>query len=209
MKKFILFYSALFTLTGCETLNSTYTQFSQSMQDSLGGTSVLPTSSCVTPVKGFDKFYKCTLSEIVIPYNNGSSSEVYKEFIDEAKREFGSNASSSIYEFERTLTFDMLKRWYIPNDSKLQEVISNLGGSYTFQSAAYLIQECKTFDETNYRTKLENQYGRARMDEVTSRVAKAKKTCTYLTSSNTPLSNAKFYIELYQKWYLKKYVNNK
>lgn len=204
MKKFILLSSALLTLTGCETLNSTYSQFSQTMQNSLSF------SSCISSGKGLEKFYNCPLPEIAIPYNsNGVYGEVYKNFESEVKREFGSNASSSIYEFERTLTFDMLKRWYIPNDSKLQEVISNLGGSYTFQSAAYLIQECKTFDETNYRTKLENQYGRARMDEVTSRVAKVKKTCTYLTSSNTPLSNAKFYIELYQKWYLKKYVNNK
>lgn len=157
-----------------------------------------------------EKFYNCPLPEIAIPYNsNGVYGEVYKKFESEVKREFGSNSSYSLMEFGNNLTLDMLKRWYMPNDTKLQEIISYLGDNHTFQSVAHLIQECKTFNEASYRKALENQYGKVRGDEISSKLEKSKKTCEYLTSANTPLSSAKYYIEWYQKWYLKKYVNNK
>lgn len=210
MKKFILFYSALFTLTGCETLNSTYTQFSQSMQDSLGGTSVLPTSSCVTSGKGFEKFYNCSLSEVAYPYNNGTYGEVYQKLRDEIESEFGQGL---FYTWEHSfvgmnfsrLIYDRM----IANDSEMQEIIFYLGEGASFHKAAYLMRECKTFNESNYRAELNKKYGRVGADKVELEIAKLKKTCTWLTAKNTPLSNAKYALENYQKWYLKTYVNNK
>lgn len=210
MKKLVLLSSVLLALTGCETLNSTYSQIQQTVQSSLGVSAVSPTSSlssilpeqkdyssCVTSDKGFEKFYNCSLYDIT----RGS---LYDELRDEVVTEFGRKRQYALHDFFDN-SFDYLINDGMVNDSKMQEIVSYLGRSFSFGRTAGLVKQCETFNESDYRAKLEREYGRASSDKITLEIAKTKKVCAYITASNSPLSNSKYTLEKFYQW-MQKYV---
>jgi hypothetical protein len=199
MKKIILLLASIIGLSGCESLDEL-----QSSIQNFGSNLV---STCGVGL-GLNKFKSCPLyliTEDMMTYQKDH--QIHDAFVEEVRKEYGSSVDRITLQFARMklaangyIVGGGTVAQYIPEESQKLSAIMQQYDVSSFDEAAWQIKSCRNFNETQYRSQLENQYGRRGAEMIEQKISAFKVRCNLLESANSPFRDASYFIELLPKF---------